>query len=164
MGIHAAIWWQKLATQMKDHNSKTVMIFYLVPFSVGRWLHGFRICFETFFYWNITKLLITFTIEAYTNMSMFLCKIQHMTMVTFGIYSRGINIWNPLTIWCFPTTCGEMHHQENESHSTEQEEFKTHPRLLISHLIDVVFVLFVWSVWNTQVSFSPIVISNACHF
>ena len=48
--------------------------------------------------------------------------------------------------------CGETHHQENESHSTEREEFETRPRVLISHLIDVVFVLFFWSVWNCQVS------------
>jgi hypothetical protein len=25
--------------------------------------------------------------------------------------------------------CGETHRQKNESHSTEHEEFKTHPRL-----------------------------------
>ncbi len=51
--------------------------------------------------------------------------------------------------------CGEMHRQENKSHSTERKEFETQPWSFISHLIAVVFVPFTWSVWNTQVSFSP---------
>ncbi len=38
---------------------------------------------------------------------------------------------------------GETHRQENKSHSTEHEEFKTHSRLFISHLIEVVVVLFI---------------------
>ncbi len=44
---------------------------------------------------------------------------------------------------------------ENESHSTKNEEFKTHLRLFRFHLIDVIFVIFIWFVWNTQVSFFP---------
>jgi hypothetical protein len=39
--------------------------------------------------------------------------------------------------------CGEMHCQKIKCHSTENEEFETHPRLLISHLIYIVFVLFI---------------------
>ncbi len=34
------------------------------------------------------------------------------------------------------------------------EEFGNCPRLFISYLIDVVFVLFIWFIWNTRVSIS----------
>ncbi len=75
------------------------------------------------------------------------------------------SLWNgSLALALLTRSCGEMHDQENESCSTEHEEFETCPRLLISHLIYVVFVLFIKSVWNNRVSFSPIVISNPHHF
>ncbi len=36
------------------------------------------------------------------------------------------------------------------------EEFGNCPRLFISYLIDVVFVLFIWFIWNTRVSISNV--------
>ncbi len=44
---------------------------------------------------------------------------------------------------CQMTIGQKTYCQENKSHSTEHKEFETHPRLLISHLIDIVVVLFI---------------------
>ncbi len=41
-----------------------------------------------------------------------------------------------------------MHCQKNESHNTENEEFEIRIRLLIPRLIDIVFVLFIWSIFH----------------
>jgi len=54
----------------------------------------------------------------------------------------------------------EMHRRENESHSTLNKQYGKHIILFISHLIDIVFDLFIWSVQNTQVSLVPIVVFN----
>ncbi len=74
--------------QMKDHNSITVMIFYPVTFSVGRWQHGFRMCFEICFILKHYK--IAYNVQ-HQGLSMFLCQIEYFAVVAFGIYGLGIS-------------------------------------------------------------------------
>jgi hypothetical protein len=62
-----------------------------------------------------------------------------------------IKLWLSMKISKLLTKCGEMHWQENESHSTSEWK-NLRPKQDLSHLIDILFIILICFIWNTQVS------------